>query len=122
MTNVAPPGWPDGVPPPDAPDFVDRAVLWLFDNAPPEFRSHAVFRRHPEALVFAVGHYTDGALGASREAYASTRRQLSASLDPTAVGEVLGALEFEGVRLVRLQREVALVAEAFAGRRWSQRL
>lgn len=122
MTHVAPPGWPDGVPPPDAPDFVERAVLWLLDNAPPEFRSHAVFRRHPMALVFAVGHYTDGALTASREAYASARRTLSESLDAAAVAEVLRALEFEGVRLVRLQREVDLVGDALAGRRWVQRL
>jgi hypothetical protein len=110
------------VPPPDAQDFAARAVLWLLDEAPPEFRSHTVFRDYPAALAFAVGHYVAGALAASREAYADCRRTLAGTLAPPEVEAVLRALEFEGVRLVRVQREVGLVAEALAGRRWVERL
>ncbi len=97
-------------------------MLWLLDNAPPEFRLHPVFRHHPSALAFAVEHYAAGALQSSREAYASCRRELSGDLDPTAVDEVLRALEFEGVRLARLVREIRLVSEALGGRRWVERL
>ena len=49
--------------------FRERAVLWLLDQAPPEFRNHLVFRRHPAALAFAVSCYVDRALEASRRAY-----------------------------------------------------
>lgn len=94
----------------------------MLDQAPPEFRSHAVFRDHPSALAFAVGHYVSAALTASRAAYADCRRTLAGSLSPPEVDAVLRALEFEGVRLVRLEREVGLVAEALAGRRWVERL
>lgn len=120
--TATPPGWPEEVPPPAAPEFRERAVLWLLDQAPPEFRSHLVFRRHPAALAFAVSCYVDGALEASRRAYSGARRTLAGELDPAGVDEVLRALEFEGVRLRILQRELELVTEALAGRRWAKKL
>ncbi|MDQ1249488.1 MAG: hypothetical protein QG597_3863 [Actinomycetota bacterium] len=122
MSETAPPGWPRVVPPPAAPQFVDRAVLWLLDNAPPEFRGHEVFRKYPTTLAYTVAHYVEGALNASREAYAGARRTLGPDVGVEPVEEVLRALEFEGVRLRTLAREVDLVAEALAGRRWVARL
>ncbi len=122
MSTATPAGWPDRLPPPEAEEFPAAAVAWLLDNAPPEFRSHSVFRRRPVALARVVAHYTEGALGASREAYSGVRRELGEWLDPTGVTEVLTALEHEGVRLARVTREVALVEEALKGRRWVPRL
>jgi hypothetical protein len=122
VADVAPPGWPAALPPPYVPEFADRVVGWLLDLAPSEFRGHEVFRRHPLVLAWAVSAYVTGALQASREAYAAARRELAPAVGPGTVDEVLRALEFEGLRLRRLQREVELVAEALQGRRWQARL
>ncbi len=122
MTTAVPTGWPAELPPPAAAEFETVAVGWLLDNAPPEFRGHAVFRRHPLALAMVVQHYAAGALAASREAYAGVRRELGEVLSPQTVTEVLTALEYEGVRLARLNRELALVTAALEGRRWVPRL
>jgi hypothetical protein len=97
-------------------------VGWLLDLAPPEFRSHEVFRRHPLVLAWAVQHYVDAALEASRAAYASARADLAAAMPPEVVTETLRALEFEGVRLAAVQRQVAMVGEALAGATWRPRL
>ncbi|TXH45003.1 MAG: hypothetical protein E6Q90_02335 [Actinobacteria bacterium] len=119
---ATPPGWPAQVPPPEAPQFSERAVLWLLDAAPPEFRAHDVFRHQPLVLAWTVGQYLEGALQASRRAYAGTRREFADQLPPEGVDAALRALEFEGVRLRRLAREVELVYEALQGRRWRHRL
>lgn len=97
-------------------------VGWLLDLAPPEFRGHEVFRRHPAVLAWAVQHYTDASLAASRAAYASARADLAGSVSPEVVAETLRALEFEGVRLASAQRQVRLVGEALAGAAWRPRL
>lgn len=120
--SAVPTGWPAELAPPESDDFEADAVGWLLDNAPPEFRAHPVFRRHPLALATVVQHYVAGALAASRQAYAGVRRELGEVLTPQTVTEVLTALEHEGVRLARLDRELGLVAAALEGRRWVPRL
>lgn len=119
---VQPPGWPQGLPPPGTEAFADRVVGWLLDLAPPEFRAHEVFRRHPQVLAWAVQHYVAAALDASRAAYASARSDLADAVTPEAVTATLRALEFEGVRLAAAQRQVGLVADAIAGTSWRPRL
>lgn len=119
---VRPPGWPSGLPPPGTEAFTDRVVGWLLDLAPPEFRSHEVFRRYPPVLAWAVQHYVAAALEASRAAYASARSDLGEMVPPEAVSATLRALEFEGVRLAAAQRQVGLVAQALAGTAWRPRL
>lgn len=119
---VQPPGWPKGLAPPGTDEFDDRVVGWLLDLAPPEFRGHEVFRRHPLVLAWAVQHYVDAALQASRAAYASARAELSSSIAPEVVTDTLRALEFEGVRLATAHRQVAMVREALAGTTWRPRL
>ena len=101
---------------------MDRVAAWLLDLAPPEFRSHEVFRRHPLVLAWVVQHYVDAALDASRAAYASARAELASAVAPEVVSETLRALEFEGVRLATVQRQVAMVREALAGGTWRPRL
>ena len=97
-------------------------VGWLLDQAPAEFRSHSVFRSHPRILTWAVAHYADGALQASRAAYASARAELAAHESPESVAATLRALEFEGVRLRSLQRHLELIGQALAGASWRTRL
>ena len=94
----------------------------MLDLGPAEFRGHEVLRRHPQVLAWAVQHYLESALTASREIYSHTRARYREELPATTVAEVLRAFEFEGVRLRRALREVGLVADALGGGEWSERL
>ncbi|MFZ0531016.1 MAG: hypothetical protein WAL91_10840, partial [Propionicimonas sp.] len=47
----APPGWPDRVRPPEAPDWERTAVAFLFDCCPADYRGYPVLRRHPVVLA-----------------------------------------------------------------------
>ncbi len=69
-----------------------------------------------------TSHYAEGALQASRAAYAGARRELVEPIGQEAVEGVLRALEHEGVRLRRLVAQIARVEEALLGRRWVERL
>lgn len=120
--SVAPPGWPAAVPPPDHPGFERRAVAWLLDAGPPEYRLVGALVAHPPALARVVAHHVDATVEGLRRTYAGTRRELGDVLTPDEVADVLAALEREGARLTALQREVALVEEALRGRRWRPRL
>ncbi|GAB7189883.1 hypothetical protein NUM3379_05890 [Kineococcus sp. NUM-3379] len=117
-----PPGWPPGVPPPGAPDFEDVAVRWLLDQAPPEYRSYPVARRHPVLLVWLVGHHVEGQAEAVRRAVSTARVDLSDVLPVEAAPRVFEVLEREELRLRRLRRSVGLLSEALRGRRFVPRL
>lgn len=56
----------------------------------------------------------------ARSAYSRARKELTGT--GVDVEAVLAALEAEGAALQALQREVSLVAEALAGRRWQARI
>ena len=57
VQNVAPPGWPHQVRPPDAPAWERTAENWLLDICPPEYRTYPALRRHDMVLArFAVLH------------------------------------------------------------------
>lgn len=120
--SVAPIGWPTAVPPPDAPDFPRKAVSWLLDLCPGDFRAHEVLRRHPAILARFTAHQIDAALAGARTAYSRARAELRDVAPPEAVSAALTALEHEGARLVAAQREVALVEQALRGKRWRQQL
>jgi hypothetical protein len=49
--GYAPPGWPEEVRPPGAPDWERTAVAYLFDCCPPDLRGYEVLRRHPPVLA-----------------------------------------------------------------------
>ena len=108
----APPGWPKEVPPPQADGWQDKAVGWLLDHGPAEYRGYPVVRRHPGLLVWLTGHQVDAQLEAARTAYARVRRDLEPVLGPEVVAQALVVLEEEGARLLALRRSVRLVAEA----------
>ena len=117
---MIPPGWPQAVGDPDDADFPRRAEAWLWDVGCVPRSSDSVWRGHPDGLAFRVRCDIDARLNGAREAYSQARRELEGStLD---VADALGALEVEAAVLQRLQREVALVAEALSGRRWRGRL
>lgn len=117
-----PPGWPRDLPDPDDPEFPARASSWLLELCPPSYREQKIFRRYPLALGRVAAHHATGQLRAAREAYSSARRELAGELPVEAVGGVMAALEATGAGLARTQREVGLVVEALAGKRWRPKL
>jgi hypothetical protein len=100
------------VPPPQAPGWSDKAVGWLLDHCPAEYRAYPVVRRQPVVLAWLAEVQVAAQLDGARQAYARARRDLGPSLGPEVVAQTLAALETEGARLLALQRAVRLVAEA----------
>lgn len=106
-----PPGWPRDLPPPGSAELGERVVPWLLDRGPGELRTSRL-RAHPRALAAYLNHYVAGCLAATREAYARARAELGPHLEPAELTEVQRALEAEGARLLQVQRELRLVAQA----------
>ena len=120
--DATPPGWPEAVRPPGAPDWERTAVVWLFDLVPPEYRAHAVLRRYPVLLArFARDHVAAG-LEAARAGWRTVRVELADHLPPDAMDAAMTAYEREGARLAAAARGVAVVAAALRGERWVPRL
>ena len=120
--DLVPPGWPEEVLPPQAPDWERSAVAWLFDLCPPDYRAHGVLRRHPLVLArFAAGHVAAG-VQAARDGLRTARAELRDLVPPEAVEAALAAYDREGRRLVQTGRQVALVEAALRGERWVPRL
>lgn len=105
---------------PEQGDFVDSATRWLWDVGSIARTTASVWARHPRALAFRVACDLEARVEGARLAYGRARRELADS--GVDAEEVLTALEAEAAELVRLQREVEMVAEALAGRRWQARL
>ena len=122
MPQLVPPGWPEQVLPPQAPEWERSAVGWLFDLCPAEYRAHDVLRRHPVVLArFAAGH-VHAAVEAARPGIRPVRAELR-DVVGTEVGEAaIAAYEREGRRLVQVARQVALVDAALRGERHVPRL
>jgi hypothetical protein len=122
MSVALPPGWPKSVRPPGSPGWELTASAWLLDLCPSDYRGHDVLRRHPLVLARFTAHHVGSALAGARAAYAGARRELGEHVDPETLAAAMRALEEEGARLARAEREVALVEEALQGARWRQRL
>ena len=117
-----PPAWPDGLPPPDADDWVAAASAWLLDQCPPEYRLHEVLRRHPLVLArFTRWHVASGLDGHQR-ALGLVRAELAEHVAPETIEAAVVALERERQRLLALLPAVRAVEEALAGRRHRPRL
>jgi hypothetical protein len=118
---TVPPGWPAEVPPPDAPGWERRAVGWLLDLCPPDYRSYDVLRRWPVLLArFTAGHVAACREGV-RHGLTGVRHALR-DLPPEVVEEAVAAYETEAVRLDRAARAVDLVDQALRGVRFVRRL
>lgn len=117
-----PPGWPPEVPPPGHPEHERRAVAWLFDQVPPDYRSHEVLRRHPVLLARLAREHLVAGVEAARAGLATARADLADVVPPDAVEALLLAYEREGMRLAAASRSVARVERALRGERWVPRL
>ena len=120
--GTTPPGWPDGVRPAGAPDWVRSAVNWLLDLCPPDYRGHPVLLRQPVALAWLAGHHVDGEVTAVHQALARARADLADDLAAPAISELLEVLHAEQARLLAARRAVGLVEEALRGHRFVPRL
>ena len=122
MPELVPPGWPQQVLPPQAPDWERSAVGWLFDLCPAEYRAHDVLRKHPVVLArFAAGH-VEAAVEAARQGIRTIRAELRELVGNDVVNAAIAAYEREGLRLVQVGRQVALVDAALRGERHVPRL
>jgi len=122
VPELVPPGWPEEVLPPQAPEWQRSAIAWLFDLCPPDYRAYDVLRRHPPVLArFAQGHLT-AAIETAREGLRTLREDLKGVVPPEAVEAAIGAYDREGRRLVQTSRQVAMVAAALKGETWVPRL
>jgi hypothetical protein len=119
---TVPPGWPEQVLPPGAPDWERTAVAWLFDLVPHDYRAHDVLRRYPVLLArFAADHVAAG-LEAARTGWRTVRVDLADQLPAEAMEAAMVAYEREGARLAAAARRVEVVAGALRGERWVPRL
>jgi hypothetical protein len=119
---TVPPGWPEPVRPPGAPDWERTAVAWLFDLVPPDYRSHEVLRRYPVLLARFAGDHVAAGLAAARTGWRTVRVELADQLPPDAIEAAMVAYEREGARLAAAARGVDVVAGALRGERWVPRL
>ncbi len=110
-----PPGWPQGVPPPGQRGWEHRAVAWLLDHCPPDYRLYPSWRRHPVALGWLTVRHLDAQLDAMRSSYREVRVALVDDIGPEGVTQVLADLECEGVRLLAARRAAGLLLDALRG-------
>ncbi len=122
VTVAIPPGWPTEVPPPEAPGWRDRAVSWLLDQCPADYRRYAGLRKHPVALAWLAQRHIAGQVEVMRQAYRDVRVHVGPQVTPEGLAEVMTAIEAEGLRLVAARRAAELVHEALQGRRFVPRL
>ena len=87
-----PPGWPEEVRPPGAPDWERTAVAWLFDLVPPDYRAHEVLRRYPALLARFAGDHVAAGLEAARAGWRTLRVELADQLPPEAIEAAMGPL------------------------------
>ncbi|MFM1916557.1 MAG: hypothetical protein RJB01_72 [Actinomycetota bacterium] len=113
MTSVPPAGWPDGVPAPSDEGFEERAVTWLLDFAPAEWRGSPI-RSFPTALAWSVQQYLIGAQLAARGAYSRVRSTFGSEY-PAATEPTLLAWEAHGAALAHTLRQVDMVRRALGG-------
>jgi|SRR3954451_15231190 hypothetical protein len=112
----APPGWPDHVRPPGAPDWEASAVAYLFDCCPADFRRYRVLHRHGTVLARFAVVFVEAQQEAAERGLAEIRTILRGRVDPHVVAEAVDAWSEQAARLIRTRRAVGLVEEALLGR------
>lgn len=122
MPELVPPGWPDEVLPPQAPEWQRSAIAWLFDLCPPDYRAYDVLRRHPAVLARFAKSHVESAVETARQGLRTLREELKGVVPPEAVEAAIGAYDREGRRLLHTGRQVAMVEAALRGERWVPRL
>jgi hypothetical protein len=119
---AVPAGWPGEVPDPSGPDWEPRAVAWLFDQCPPDYRGYDVFRRHPLVLAHVAKGCLAAAVAAAESGLRTARHDLRGLVPPETVEAAMAAYERERHRLQTASVGVDLVWRALRGERWTPKL
>ncbi len=122
MSAAIPPGWPRAVPPAEVPGWEVRAVGWLLDQCPPDYRAYAGWRKNAVALAWLAQRHLDGQIVAMRDAYRAARVEIGPLVTPEALAEIMTQIETEGLRLRAARRGAELIHEALQGKRFVPRL
>lgn len=117
-----PPGWPEAVRPPGAPDWEATAVAWLLDCCPADFRGYPVLRRHPVVLAGFAAQFVESQYRASQAGLAGVRDSLGDQVPPHVVESAAEAWQEQTAHVIRVRRAVALVEEALRGKVFIRRL
>ena len=112
MGPGTPPGWPAGVPGPSEPGWERRAVNWLLDLAPGDWRGIEVLVRQPTALAALVSDHVAATRTGLRASVAGLRSRLAGAVPHRVVEEVVTALMGQEAVLARVAREVSLIEDA----------
>jgi len=121
-TIYTPPGWPERVRPPGAPDWEATAIAFLFDCCPADFRAYPVLRNHPVVLARFAMQFVEGQYHSTQEGLAGVRIRLLDYVRPDVVEAAAEAWLEQSAQLVRVRRAVALVEEALRGKVFVRRL
>lgn len=115
MDGYLPPAWPAEVGHPAEPQFVRRAVAWLLDCCPGDYRGFAVLRQHPPALArLAVRSVAARGRGVD-DTIAAVRAELTDAVPAAALEDVLAMLAAERAYCQRTLAELRLVEHALRG-------
>ena len=117
-TIYTPPGWPERVRPPGAPDWEVTATEFLLDCCPADYRRYQLLRRHPVVLARFASVFVDAQERASREGLADVRVALAGHVEPEVVSGAVEVWSQQQAQLARMRREVGMVEDALRGRRF----
>lgn len=117
-----PPGWPDEVRPPGAPDWEATATAFLLDCCPADYRLYPVLRRHPIVLARFAAECVEAQVRACAAGLSGVRTSLRDMVDPEVVEAATQAWQEQEAALRRRRREVALVEESLRGKVFLRRL
>jgi hypothetical protein len=117
-----PPGWPERVRPPGAPDWEQTAVAFLLDCCPADFRAYRVLRNHPVVLARFAAEFVAGECETAKRGLAGIRTSLADLVPQEVVESAAQAWLEQDARLARTRRAVGLVEDALRGQTFVRKL
>jgi hypothetical protein len=117
-----PPGWPEGLPPPEIEGWEAEAVVWLLDTGPSHYRQDPFLPTQPVVLARRVVEHLQAEVEASRKAWVPLAAWEQSGLPAEAHEPVLMMLRRVGPVLVARLDSAENVRDALTGRRWVPRL
>jgi hypothetical protein len=121
-TVYLPPGWPEAVRPPGAPDWEQTAVAFLLDCCPADFRAYRVLRNHPVVLARFAAEFVAGQCETAKRGLAGIRTSLADLVSEQVVESAAQAWLEQDARLARIRRAVGLVEDALRGQTFVRKL
>ena len=99
------------MPPPGTDGWEHRAIGYILDALPPNYRDHQSgdIRQYPAALAAMARHHLRACWAGLRGGYRIARTELGPSLPPEAIPAVLEVYRREGARLYELGRAVRVL-------------